>query len=126
MHRRGCCSENEKSGHGVWKCIGWGILGVVGFAVVLGLLGLVIMSLWNWLMPVLFKLPAIVFWQAIGLAILSRLLFGGCGWGMRHMRGHHHGRHGHHERCGYGSEKECCSDKDTEGETGQKKDVAEI
>jgi hypothetical protein len=34
--------------------------------------------LWNWLMPSLFHLPAITsFWQAIGLLVLSWLLFGG-------------------------------------------------
>lgn len=33
--------------------------------------------LWNWLMPTLFKLPAVTFWQAVGLLSLSWLLFGG-------------------------------------------------
>ena len=33
--------------------------------------------LWNWLMPALFKLPPITYWQAVGLLILSWLLFGG-------------------------------------------------
>jgi hypothetical protein len=33
--------------------------------------------LWNWLMPALFQLPAITFWQALGLLGLSWLLFGG-------------------------------------------------
>jgi hypothetical protein len=35
------------------------------------------MWLWNWLMPVIFKLPAITFWQAVGLLILSHILFKG-------------------------------------------------
>ena len=35
------------------------------------------MYLWNWLMPLLFKLPAITFLQAIGLLVLSKILFGG-------------------------------------------------
>ena len=38
---------------------------------------LVTMGLWNWLMPAIFRLPAIGFWQALGLLILSQLLFKG-------------------------------------------------
>lgn len=37
----------------------------------------VIMSLWNWLMPVLFGLHRIGFWQALGLLVLAKILFGG-------------------------------------------------
>lgn len=32
--------------------------------------------LWNWLMPFLFSLPPITFWQAFGLQVLCWLLFG--------------------------------------------------
>lgn len=39
--------------------------------------GLATMSLWNWLMPALFGLRAITFWQALGLLVLSRILLGG-------------------------------------------------
>ena len=39
--------------------------------------GLVVMHLWNWLMPALFGWRVISFWQAIGVLILSRILFGG-------------------------------------------------
>lgn len=50
----------------------------------------VVMGLWNWLMPALFGLRLIGFWQALGLLILSRILFGGFrgrpGHGM-HWRG---------------------------------------
>jgi hypothetical protein len=51
------------------------------------LLSLVVMQLWNWLMPALFGLHAITFWQALGILLLSKILFGG-------FRGGHHG-HGH-------------------------------
>lgn len=34
------------------------------------------MALWNALMPVIFQLPVINFWQAMGLLVLARLLFG--------------------------------------------------
>ena len=36
---------------------------------------LITMLLWNSLFPVIFHLPQISFWQAVGLLILSRLLF---------------------------------------------------
>lgn len=49
-----------------------------------GVLGLVLAGLWNGLMPAIFRLPAITFWQALGLFLLSRLLFGRFGgWGNR-------------------------------------------
>jgi hypothetical protein len=60
--------------------------GVIAAAVVLvpGLLALfsaVTMWLWNWLMPAIFKLPAIGFWQAVGILLLSHILFkGGYRW----------------------------------------------
>jgi hypothetical protein len=57
--------------------IGGIILGV-GVAI---LVGFIVMWLWNGLMPKLFNLPAISYWQGIGLAILARLLFGGVGGG---------------------------------------------
>ena len=37
----------------------------------------VVMSLWNWLMPSIFGLHAITFGQALGLLVLSKILFSG-------------------------------------------------
>lgn len=37
----------------------------------------VVMRLWNWLMPALFGWHVISYWQALGLLILSKILFGG-------------------------------------------------
>jgi len=37
--------------------------------------GLPLMILWNMLMPHIFNLPYISFWQALGLNMLSTLLF---------------------------------------------------
>jgi hypothetical protein len=49
------------------------------------------MYLWNWLVPLLFHGPVIEFWQAFGLLILGRLLFGGFGGGRCGGKwGHHH------------------------------------
>jgi hypothetical protein len=52
------------------------ILEFIGLlCIVAVLLGYPLMLLWNWLMPDLFNLPVISFWQAIGLNILSSILF---------------------------------------------------
>ncbi|MEO7007960.1 MAG: hypothetical protein ABI156_02325 [Caldimonas sp.] len=52
------------------------------FAVIaIGAIGVVVMTLWNWLAPALFGGHAIGFWQALGLFALARLLVGG-------LRGH--------------------------------------
>jgi hypothetical protein len=54
----------------------------LAFAIVAGgVLTLVVMSLWNWLMPALFGSPLITFWQALGLLVLARVLFGRFGGG---------------------------------------------
>ena len=42
-----------------------------------------VQHLWNWLMPSIFGLRLITFWEALGLLGLSWLLFGGFrGWGI--------------------------------------------
>ncbi len=48
------------------------VIGVMAVAV----FGFVVMTLWNWLAPALFGLHEITFWQALGLLILSKILFG--------------------------------------------------
>jgi hypothetical protein len=40
------------------------------------LVGYVLMLLWNWLMPELFGLTTITYWQAFGILILAKILFG--------------------------------------------------
>ena len=47
------------------------------FLAVLALLGFIVMSLWNWLTPALFGFKIMTYWQALGLIILCKLLFGG-------------------------------------------------
>ena len=43
--------------------------------------GGIVMLLWNWLLPVLFGFKAITYLQALGLFLLSRILFGSFGFG---------------------------------------------
>ena len=51
--------------------IGFGILGIG----LLALFGLVVMLLWNWLMPEIFGLKRLTYWQAWGLLVLCWILF---------------------------------------------------
>jgi hypothetical protein len=41
--------------------------------------GEIVMHLWNWLLPALFGWREVTFWQALGLLVLCRILFGGLG-----------------------------------------------
>ena len=53
-----------------------GIATVVGVVILVALLlGVPLMILWNWLMPTIFGLPTIGFWQAVGLNFLASILF---------------------------------------------------
>lgn len=54
----------------ILRGIGFGIIFIVVVSVLVFLL-------WNWLMPVIFGLPAINIFQAFGIFILSKILFGG-------------------------------------------------
>ena len=65
----------------------YGKFGVLGIAAVIAF-SLVVMWLWNWLVPDLFKGPEISYWQTLGLLILSKILFSGIGKG--HSDHHHH------------------------------------
>jgi hypothetical protein len=64
--------------------VGLVVGGAVLAALVAFLFGLVVMLLWNWLMPELFGLRALSYWQAWGLVLLAHILFkagGHGGWG---------------------------------------------
>ncbi|TYA71549.1 hypothetical protein [Seonamhaeicola marinus] len=51
---------------------------IIGLAI---LFGFIIMWLWNWLMPMIFGLTTLTFWQAVGVFILAKILLGGCNFG---------------------------------------------
>jgi hypothetical protein len=54
-------------------------LGICGFLLFIALGGEIVMQLWNWLLPPIFGLREITFWQALGILALCRILFGGFG-----------------------------------------------
>jgi hypothetical protein len=58
----------------------------------LTVLSLLVMALWNWLMPAIAGWKAIDFWQAVGLLGLSRILFGFRGGFWFGHAGHWRGR----------------------------------
>jgi hypothetical protein len=60
------------------------ILIAVCIAAALAVVGVVVMTLWNWLIPALFGGPVLRFWQAIGLLVLARILVGRVGRGGGH------------------------------------------
>jgi hypothetical protein len=67
----------------------WGIL---AFLAVVALFGLAAMFLWNALLPDIFGLPEINYWQAAGMLLLARIVFGGYGEIGRGMKRGFHGR----------------------------------
>jgi hypothetical protein len=81
--------NDMKAGPLRWKAlriIGLIIGGLFLAALFALILGIVVQMLWNWLMPDIFGLKEISYWQAVGLLFLGKLLFGGFG----HRGSHHH------------------------------------
>lgn len=65
------------------------VLCVVLFAT---LFTFIVMSLWNAILPAVLGVKVITFWQALGIIILSKILFGGFGGGggrWKHRGGEH-------------------------------------
>jgi hypothetical protein len=52
------------------------ILFPIGAAAILALISFVVMQLWNNLLPVILHVSAITFWQAMGIFVLCKILFG--------------------------------------------------
>jgi hypothetical protein len=75
----------------LWRGLRFALFAAVAVAIATAL----VMALWNALLPALFGWPAVGFWQALGLLLLSRLLLGGwrtgAGGGM-HWRARMHER----------------------------------
>jgi hypothetical protein len=93
--------------------------------VVLVLFVLIVMYLWNWLIPTLFGGPIVTFWQALGLLILSKILFGGFKGGRSHGYNRSHWGNGWKQKfkemspedrvafkAKWGSKWGCCTSKD--------------
>lgn len=97
--------KHKMRGKSTGEVVGWVILGVLGIGALAILFGFIIMWLWNWLMPEIFGLTTLTYWQAVGLFILSKILIGtgGGGGGKGHKsKKHRKGKcHGSHDKKGY-------------------------
>src|SRR6266403_2912710 len=51
-------------------------IGLIGITAIV-VFGFIVMSLWNWLAPAVFGARTINFGQALGVLVLSKILFGG-------------------------------------------------
>lgn len=92
----------------VFMYVTGGLFMVFFFALVFGFL---IKWLWNVTMPGIFSLPAISYWQAIGLFILAKFIFG---FGSSHGPRAHHKKHRHHgEKSGWGRDQEVSAEADS-------------
>ena len=54
-------------------------LAILGILLIIAIGGVIVQQLWNWLVPALIGWHQITFWQALGLLVLCRILFGGHG-----------------------------------------------
>jgi hypothetical protein len=66
------------------------IMGMFAAAALSLVTGVFVMLLWNWVMPMIFGLGTITFWQAFGLSLLAKLLL--CGFGRMYPGGRYHDR----------------------------------
>ena len=71
-------------------------LAILGILLFIAIGGEIVLHLWNWLLPPLFGWRQITFWQALGMLVLCRILFGG--WGS-HGSGRSSFRRSMKERC---------------------------
>jgi hypothetical protein len=76
----------ENIAHGIARGIASGIAIGIAFLVFIFLGGFIVEWLWNWLLPDIFGLRTISFWEALGLLALCRILFGSFGRGAGHHR----------------------------------------
>lgn len=52
------------------------VVGLIGTTIVTSFLGgICVMYPWNWLVPIIFGLAEITFWEAFGLTLLCNILF---------------------------------------------------
>ena len=67
----------EKYAKKIFKVVAMVILAIIVFL----LANYLLMRLWNWLMPDLFGVGTVTYWQALGIFIIAKLLFGFGGGG---------------------------------------------
>jgi hypothetical protein len=92
------------------KVVIWTLLGITFFTVMVSVFGWVIQLLWNATIADMFGLPAITYWQAVGIFILAKILFGfGVGGGSKSSHGRKKKHNGDSDRNEKESETEAVS-----------------
>src|ERR1700733_2504907 len=81
-----------------WKMVFIAPLAILAMVAFVFIGGEIVMHLWNWLLPSLFGWRQLTFWQALGLLVLCRVLFGGLGM---HGPRHSNFRRRMKDRCGH-------------------------
>ncbi|HAX48847.1 MAG TPA: hypothetical protein PK605_01225 [Ignavibacteria bacterium] len=61
---------------------------IIKLILILGLTSAIVMFLWNALIPQLFNGPQLTYWQAAGLLLLAKILFGSIGRGLGRRTNH--------------------------------------
>jgi hypothetical protein len=69
-------TNQEMRSHRIRRFMKFAVIAIPAALLFVALGGYVVMSLWNWLMPAIFAWRTITFWQAVGILILSKILFG--------------------------------------------------
>jgi len=101
-----------------WKMIYIAPLAILAMVLFIFVGGEIVLHLWNWLLPALFGWRQITFWQALGILVLCRILFGSLGgrgfrrsnfrhrmaerWGSMTPEERERFRQGIRGRCGFG------------------------
>lgn len=60
----------------VFKVVGLVLLGLMGVTALAIIFGVFVKFLWNALLPEIFGLPEIGYWQAVGMVVLAHIFFG--------------------------------------------------
>ena len=76
-HEGGVCRGKRWSEWSIRARVGVIVAAIILAPGFLALFAAITMWLWNWLMPTIFNLPTIGFWQAAGILILAQILFKG-------------------------------------------------
>ena len=89
-----CCGQKRGTSFWIKRAI------FIPFAIAAGifLFGWVVMQLWNGILPSVLGVNTITFWQAIGILVLSKILFGGFKGGHRNPHFSHSHLHDWHGR----------------------------
>lgn len=87
-----CCGEKRGKGYWTKRAI------FIPIAIAAGvfIFGWVVMQLWNGLLPEILGVGTVTFWQALGILVLSKILFGSFHGGHRHSKYHHSHAHNWH------------------------------